>query len=114
MAGERNRRGLSYSRAGSGQGGQEEQMRRKAVGAGLVLVLLTVGLVNAFFRRSIWPLSCHPAMAPSGLITHAVICKPRSVTRSVPRITATRANLAASATAAHARSRKAGSGDGAS
>src|SRR5207247_7257458 len=53
-------------------------------------------------------------MAPSGLITHAVICKPRSVIRSVPRITAARASLAASATAAHARSRKAGSGDGAS
>src|SRR6266446_9035955 len=33
-------------------------------------------------------------MAPSGLITHAVICKPRSVIRSVPRITATRASVA--------------------
>src|ERR1700737_1547699 len=62
---------------------------------------------------SICPLSCHPATVPSGLITHAVICKPRLVTRSVPRMTVTRAVLAASATSAHARSRNAGSGDGA-
>src|SRR4051812_34937393 len=46
-------------------------------------------------------------------MTHAVICSPRSVTRSVPRITVMRAALAASATVAHARSRNAGSGAGA-
>src|SRR4026207_1951103 len=58
------------------------------------------------------PLSCQPATVPSALSTHAVICKPQSLTRSVPKMTVMRAVLAASATAVHARSRNAGSGDG--
>src|SRR5688572_30043427 len=61
---------------------------------------------------SSWHLSCHPATVPSELITTAVICSPRSVTRSVPRTTATPAPVAASATVAHARSRNAGSAGG--
>src|SRR6185436_5837078 len=40
-----NLRGLSYSRPVSRQAGQEEQMRRRVIGAGLVLALLAVGLV---------------------------------------------------------------------
>src|SRR5215471_4377404 len=62
---------------------------------------------------SICPLSCHPATVPSGLITHTVICKPPSVTRSVPRITVIDAALAAEATSTRARSRNAESGGGA-
>ncbi len=69
--------------------------------------------VDGFFGRVDLPLVLPPATLPSGLMTHAVICKPRSVTRSVPRMTVIPAVLAASATSAHARSRNAGSGGGA-
>jgi hypothetical protein len=59
-----------------------------------------------------WILSCQPASEPSGWVTRAVICKPRSVARLVPRMTVMRAARAAVSTAAHARSRKAGAGGG--
>jgi hypothetical protein len=49
--------------------------------------------IDAPSDGSICPLSCHPATVPSGLITHGVICEPRLVTPSVPRMTVMRAAL---------------------